>query len=642
MFSKATSRGQPLPQPAALFVWGAFALFFLSAFALAEEPEQNPPEEVPEITVVVTAERLEEPEAEASRQVFSIPARRIEQLGGESVRDVLGLVPGVAVRQYGARGAVTSISLRGHTSGQVLVLLDGRRLNTAQAGAVDLADIPLCNVERIEVMYGGGSTLYGADALGGVINIITRGAGERPETTVRTELGSFGHNREVLHTTARAGSLRLAFDVEHTSARNDYPYIGRTGAIERRQNAGFRALRGALRVDRRFSSGAELQLSYQVGRLRKRVPGSIQFPSPHAWQADDQRLFLASYRHITGDGQWRALLHHDEFLLHYVDPDAPVPIDSRITNIKTAFELVATNYSDSERFRATWGVELRSDRGRSASTGGWHSDCTAAAFVQGKRRRGANRYIGGLRLERHSAFGAQLCPHVGYAHEFAEGKVLRVNLTRSFRAPTFNDLYWQEDAFSVGNPNLRPELGHTLDVSFDRLVREGTLRAALFFTDLRQAIVWQPNARGKWQPGNVGRAQLYGAELSWHGARLGQFELSSHITLQRPTNLSPDPNQRGRLLPYQPQAVGELELSYRGAQGYATVVLRGEGLRYTNFANTASLPGFCLLDVHIGRKLGSHWQARLSLTNALDKRYELISGYPMPGRELKLALWRSF
>ncbi|MDD3927722.1 MAG: TonB-dependent receptor plug domain-containing protein [bacterium] len=162
-----------------------------------------------DIEVVVTATRIEQPAAGLPVTVNVVKAEAITASQARNLGEAMSLLPGVVVKTQGSLGALTSVRVRGATSTQVLVMVDGRPLNSAQSGTVDLADIPVADVERIELLRGPGSSLYGAYALGGVINIITKKGGGPARTEVSSAAGSLGTSNYNLSHSGGEGKLDI-------------------------------------------------------------------------------------------------------------------------------------------------------------------------------------------------------------------------------------------------------------------------------------------------------------------------------------------------------------------------------------------------------------------------------------------------
>ncbi|NCO41414.1 MAG: TonB-dependent receptor plug domain-containing protein, partial [Armatimonadetes bacterium] len=250
--------------------------------------------ELPDIEVVVTASRTETESAHVAAPITVYNAKDIQQMSADTVGDVLRYVPGLTPRMYGGRGAVSSLGIRGSTSEQVLVLVDGRRLNRTQGGGVDFSDLPVEFVDRLEVLRGGASAVYGADALGGVINILTKKHAGEPRTSLSAGMGAWGAKRFTLETAGqgRGGSSTLLFQREMNDG--DFPYADTRGQAAHRTNADFNGTNLQLSLERPTGGDSRFRLQVARDAVRKGVPGRLEFPTPRARQEDGQWVFDAS------------------------------------------------------------------------------------------------------------------------------------------------------------------------------------------------------------------------------------------------------------------------------------------------------------------------------------------------------------
>ena len=221
--------------------------------------------ELSETEVVVTATRRRQAKQTASAAVTVITRAEIAASGAPTVAEVLRGAAGIDIPRQGPLGAAALPSLRGSSAGQVLVLVDGRRLNSPQHGDVDLSDIAIENVERIEVVRGGASALYGSDAVGGVINIITRAPSGEPEVRLSQGYGSF--NTQLLSGlySGSTGRLRYALTAQRTSATNDFEYFdAQAGREQTRNNAGYHSWDASVKLV--ADLGASRQLTFSAER----------------------------------------------------------------------------------------------------------------------------------------------------------------------------------------------------------------------------------------------------------------------------------------------------------------------------------------------------------------------------------------
>ncbi|MEO6990995.1 MAG: TonB-dependent receptor plug domain-containing protein, partial [Candidatus Baltobacteraceae bacterium] len=254
---------------------GAIALWLtLSAAAAAAEPTLAPtpaptpaPASLPEIGRVVTSDRQDEPLRAATRTTYVVPKSEIVARGYLTVAEALATLPGVVVLRNGALGALSGVSIRGAAPSQTLILLDGLPLGGAQTGTLDLGEISTSGVERVEVVEGGGSTLYGAGAIGGIVNILTSRAPRAVQAKVID--GSFG-TREVAIETQHVSFERLV-------ARNDFPTVAGAVPGGPRINSDVESMTARVRGERHLGR-LELQGSAGISDVHLGAPGPLYLP----------------------------------------------------------------------------------------------------------------------------------------------------------------------------------------------------------------------------------------------------------------------------------------------------------------------------------------------------------------------------
>ncbi len=252
-----------------------------------------------------------------------------------------------------------------------------------------------------------------------------------------------------------------------------------------------------------------------------------------------------------------------------------------------------------------------------------------------------------LRWDRFSDFGAQVSPKIGLVMNAGEEWLLSVkaNYGRSFRAPTFNDLYWPQDAYTAGNPDLKPERANDFDAGamLELPVWAGLGASFTWFgntvTDL---ILWQPGADWVWRPANVGKAEIRGVEtgLSFSPWK-NLLTLSWNYTHLDARNKSGTPEEYDKQLPDRPDDMHKVTLQTRYAGISAIVDFLYVGMRYTTTSNNASLPAYRVFNIHVGyawELARSRMELRGEVLNAGDEEYQAMAGFPVPGREFRVSL----
>lgn len=447
-------------------------------------------------TVIVTGMYDPLPLEEADRPVRSIDARALSLLTN-TFSDLLKLDSSLDLRQRAPNSIQGDLSIRGGGFGQTLILLDGLRLNDVQSGHHNLdVPVPLESISRVEILKGSGSTLYGSDAVGGVVNFITRSP-ERSELRLRTALGSFGTNQQ-------QGELSYAaprWTQQLTFAR-DFS----TGFIPNRDYRN-------LSLSSRTSLTSSLGTTAVTLANNDRPFGAEQFYGAYnSWERT--RTWFGSVRQSLGENTEAAFAfrrHTDLFVLYRDRPDF-------FTN-RHAVE----SYQASLRRRETlgqnvklyYGAEVYSDSIDSNNLG-MHSRTRTAPYVAlDVRALRRFSFSLGLRDEVYGSSNHEFSPTLAAGYWIAPALKLRASVSRAFRLPTYTDLYYHDPA-NVGSPNLRPERAWSYEGGLDWNAG-GRLRAAatIFQRRERDGIDYvRSSVNDIWRATNFQRLQFTGVEAS--------------------------------------------------------------------------------------------------------------------------------
>ncbi len=450
--------------------------------------------------VVVTATKTELAITESPQAISILTKEEISRHPQRSLGEILQQVTGMEVSQYGPRGAVTLPKMRGAEAEQVLILINGRRINDAQSGKFDLSNLPVVKdeVERIEVLRGAASALYGADAMGGVINIITKKPS--PEAYTRA-LISYGR-----------------FDTQNYSLTHHWQpgAIGYSLAIAKERSNGFRvnsdldALILSGQLNYAISSQHQVNLAARFTTKEIGAPGSENYPDPDDRQKDEitqldlnyQGHFSALDLHLRGFQN----IYRRTFEQGSQGMNVGAPFLHK--NYATGGE-VQINTSPLKDHFLTAGAEVIKDQVDSSALG-THEATRGALYGQDQIELNQLLMLTlGLRFDTHSIYEDQFNPRVGLLVRLPGDVRLRASVSRSFRAPTFDALYWPEDAFVAGNPNLKPEKAWAYEIGGEKkLGKLAVLRAAGFRRDVEDLIYWSMGEDWKFRPS----PQRYGAE----------------------------------------------------------------------------------------------------------------------------------
>jgi vitamin B12 transporter len=553
----------------------------------------------------------------ATRAVEVVTADEIARLPARTLADALAWALGADVQARSAMQA--DVSLRGAGAEQVLVLVDGVRATDPQTAHFALDQtVPLDDVERIEVLRGPASALYGADAVGGVVNIVTRGT-ER-EASARVEGGS--HGTAVLRLNGGTGPAALAA----------------AGALELERSAGFRPGTDYRAGSARASLGARLggrTLRADAGYAVRDFGARAFYTSPQApfdeYEKTRTTTLLLSWAAPSGvpaalEPHLSLRRHDDDFVLQRDQP-------SFYRNVHHSWQLGGdlVGRRTLAGARLAGGVEAYRDLLRSSSLGD-HDESRAGAFAElsaGDRGRAA--LTAGLRADWHSRFGSFVAPSLAGALRLSPALRVRASLGRAFRAPTWTERYYV-DPSNVGDPDLKPERAWEAEAGAD-LGAGGPLRlkGSLFLRRAENLIDWlqRPDTGGSstvWQAANLGRVTFRGAELE--GMALDR---TGTRWILRATLLGFHADEAVAASKY---ALRPLTRTASLAAERALLGGLGVGARLA-YARRPPQPGYWLADmrVRVGWRSG---EAYIDGRNLFNTRYLDISTMPAPGRAFSL------
>lgn len=615
------------------------APFLFSASALAQSTPSplTSPSAVPEIGRVSTSDRQDEPTNATARNTYVVTKDAMLRYGYTDVASAVATLPGVVILRYGVSGTGASVSIRGSSASDVLVLLDGRPVAGTQIGGVDLGAIQTTGIERIEVVEGSGSTLYGTGATGGVINIITaRGSGALTTPIVSLSDGSFNDRRFAVETPNISFSREVATNAYDYSALGGVPAGTRTNADLQTTTfrAGESATVGAVRL-----TGSVGMTSRHLG-----IPGSTSFLTPTARQDDDTsdaRVSAALVREratttLDLSGTRETLVFRD------LDPNDGGPVVDFNTDARVQVSLRNVVATDGNRI--VYGIDLahgvaRNDGGNALFSATPFAQ--TAAYVQDSvELGGGSRVYAGLRAERDGAAGGAIAPALGGIVALGPNLLLRVNGATSFRAPTAEDLTFP----GFSNPLLVPERTKTFDTTLSAPHAFGGASFGYFLETGNNLIVLNPNADFSLPFGpanepliNAQQASIAGFTFDIATPSFNGFVTKLNLTdTYRATSYGNGvPAAR---LANRPVMSANLDFGYTGRRESALaafgVVARISG----ETAITQPTTAYTRVDAYARIRLARRALLSLRAYNLGGEGYAEFGGYPMPGRTYTVEL----
>ena len=579
--------------------------------------------------VIVTATRTAITADEALSAVTVITRADIERLQPQSVQDLLTGLPGVSLANSGGPGQQTSLFMRGTNSSHTLVLIDGVRIGSVGNGLPAFEQIPVEQIERIEIVRGPRSSLYGADAIGGVIQIFTRhgsrDGGLRPSFSLTTGSDRLLRGEAGLSGGGAHAWYNLSVGAQHTRGIN----ACRLGAaeafagcfVDEPDRDAYRNRNLLANGGYRWDNGAELSGSWLRSLGEIHFDGSYQNRSRTTQQAAGS---LLSFDPLQG---WKSTLSVGQNLDrydNYENRDFVGYIYSRRNqaawqnDLSLAADQLLTLGVD-------WQQEhIDSDTGFLAS----RRDNTGG-YVQYQGTFGRNELQLSARRDHNGQFGDHDTGAVAWGYRLDHGLRLSASYGSAFHAPTFNDLYYP---YGSGNPQLRPETSRSAELGLAQQTDRWNWAVNAYQTRITQLITLDSN----YVPRNISTARIRGVE-SQLGLKLDGWQLQGYLTWLQPLNRDGGPDQ-GRVLPRRPEHTARVDLDRRfGAFGVGATVYAA-GRSYDDAANRHPLGGYATTDLRASYRFAPDWQVEARLANVFDHRYETVWYFNQPGRSVFLTL----
>ena len=594
---------------------GAALLGIAFAAAGMEARAQLQTKAAPLDQVVVTAARFPQPFSDLVADVSVITADDIARAGADSVAELLSRVPGVEIATNGGPGSTTAIFLRGANSGHTLVLIDGLRVGSSTSGATALEAIPLSDIDHIEILRGPASSLYGADAIGGVIQIFTRRAEGAFSANASAGYGTYATAAVTAGVSGTAGPLRYA--LQGGTRRSDgFNATTPANFSYNPDRDGYRDDSGSGSLSYRFAPDQEIAAQFFRSRLNAQFDAGPGF--------DDRTITTLDAYSIASRNRlasfWMSRLEAGEG-----DDDSVSETGFGPSRFKTRQrQYTWQNDLSLSSLELSVAAERREERVDSDAGFPVTSRNTNAVVGVGQWHEGPHALQANLRHDESSQFGGRTTGAIAYGYAFGGGWRVTASYGTAFKAPTFNDLYFP----GFSNPDLKPETAHNAEAAARYAGGDVAAGIVVYRNRVRDLIVFQCDAAFNCAPQNVANATLEGVTLELE-ARMAELDLRSSIDLQRPQD-----DATGNLLPRRARRHGSLSIARAWNALRLGAELTASSVRFDDAANTRRMGGYALLNVTAEYALPAGWTLFARGTNVLDKHYELAADYNTPGASI--------
>ena len=575
--------------------------------------------------VVVTAAATPVELSTVTRTLTVITRDQIARLPVHTIADALRLISSVDVRARGERGVQTDFAIRGANFGQMLVLVDGVRLNDAQSGHHN-GDIPLSldAIDRIEILHGPGSSLFGADAFGGTVNVITR-RDPAPASGV-LELGAVSSPDGVDHPAGVLVAGRGQVGVARGAVREVL-----AASVDR--SSGFMVERGFTTAGISSQTSIRERTGVLASYLWKDfgANGFYGNAPSHEWTnqalfAVDHRIGIAAGWQLQANTSYRT--HGDHFIF---DVRRPGVSENRHRS-HAAIGAIRGSRGVGDRGSVTLGLDAGSDWIRSTNLGN-HDIHRISGFSEWRHAPVANVQLdASLRIDRYTEFGTAWSPSLGAGWWPSTAIRLRASTGRAFRVPTFTERYYSDPA-NLARPDVGPEHAWAWESGIDIFPSDRWTFGATVFGRLDHDVIdWlRPSVADRWQTYNIRDVDTVGLELTARRTLAdGSFVQAGYTTLD--VDAAAVTQLSKYVLDYAPHSF------VAAASIVLPAALRvAPRLEYKERTRSTGTSDYAVFDVRVSRQFGLY-EIRLEGTNLGDAAYQEVLGVAMPGRGASISL----
>ncbi|MFQ5769406.1 MAG: TonB-dependent receptor plug domain-containing protein [bacterium] len=454
------------------------------------------------------------------------------------------------------------------------------------------------------------------------------------------------------------GALDYFVAHNYTDGNGDFKFENSEGRIVKRTNNNFKWNDTFIKLRYAFDSSALLQGFVQFHNAERGVPGPLSFPSEAAIQKDDSWKSNFRYEHkLTPNLNFEAQMFFHKFKQNFDDSSAFVPIQSQHKNDEFGLNL-QSDWRVSTVTDVTGGYEFRQDKVNSTDIAS-QKRTSHSVYLQNQIKlpmqrawtKAHLRLIPAFRLDKYTDADVQFSPKLGFIFSYVKDLqlVLRGNWGRSYRMPSFNDLYWPAGAFTAGNPALIPETGTGFDIGFLlNFSKKGYWGFAVnyFNTNLDNLIIWGPRQDGIWSPQNVQHAKINGVEAKLSIQDAGElFDFEANYNYLKAVDDGDDQRLHGNQLIYRPKHKVDLNLQIHFSRLELTGTYHFVSQRFTAMDNSFALQEYSIINVGgawLQPIVGGHFKIQVEVRNLNDQQIQIIADFPAPGREYRTTVGFAF
>ena len=604
--------------------------------------------------IIITGTRLYTDIYSSPSKIDIFNSEQIQNRNGERLSDILQMAGGIYVKSYGGNSSLKTLSYNGLTQENILILLDGVRMNSFQNSQIDLSLISKDNIERVEIINNGHSSIYGSDASGGVVNVVTKS--DYPfengfNINFLNQYGSYGYKKFLLNASKKIDRLTVGLKYANESSKDDFDYYyfnGVSETMKSRENSDYRFTNYTFTVQFPFSKKGKINFYSDYLENERSIPG-IEAGSP---SSDTKQI----------DRNWNNILTYENTLGHNFNIRSSFNFQNNLMNYKNS--TITNSYYKNLVYTSSSQIDFNSNKIKT-SVG---YDFSYAKLKSNEVEDNAKRIQTGLYLlseiELFSNGSLKIYPSIRFDNysdinkNYLSSKLglnfkpfehiklhLRTSIGNNLRAPTFNELYWK----NLSNKELNSENSINFDAGLIynfKFFSNNTFDLSYTYVDVNDKIIWRPSSSGLWLPVNLTSSRSDVLSVDINLDKVFSKDVYSYISfkyaytssVKKSSEFPGDPSFNKQIF-YVPKNNFKVNFSLFVKHVGINLFYDLIGKRYTDFENSSYLPATELLDGNIFinfEMFDIDIQTKFEVNNILNKNYQLVSGYPMPLRNYKL------
>jgi vitamin B12 transporter len=595
--------------------------------------------------VFVTATRTPIPKNNVIADTTIITEEEIKRAGLSSLSELLQRQPSIEISNNGGQGKVSTFGIRGTSSSHSIVLIDGIRINAATSGFTAIENIPLSQIEKIEILRGPASSLYGPDAIGGVIQIFTKKGLEGFKPYIGIGYGRY--NTSSLQTGLRGGDSQTTYAINFSGISTEgfsafVPNLASPANTFNLDKDKYKNYGLSTSLNHKINENYEVNFQYLLTQAKNKYDNSYANYYPSIDFRNTSRNEAYSFAlNAQISSTWKSSIKISRGIDEYVD--------KQLYDWNLYTYIAQNNLYKTTQDQFTWQNNIQLSKGTlTLLYDRLEQKIKTTEYYQKNKRVNDGFMIGysvienkhnfqtNIRKDFNSNYDDSLTGNIGYAYMINQNLTFATSAGTAFVSPTFNFAYATADPDAVGNPDLKPEKSKNIEASIRYKDDARALSFTAFNNEIRDFIIYTYGMTPQ-STANLSKAKIQGFSIM--GSQfIGHFQISGSVTNQSPKNEDTE-----KYLPYRSALLGNINLNYFIGNWNFGLENTGSESRYDDKANTRKISGYILTNFVADYKFSDQLKINLRLNNALDKDYTLnLEGnpnttgfkYQTPGRSL--------